>query len=247
MQATYFWNKLYLYCNKVVFGIIFILISLNSFSQGKRIKEKVINLPHYDERFFHYGFTVAVNEASYNIDHSDYFFKNTDSIIKINPDRTIGFTLGFIINLHINDNLDLRFLPNVGFYERNISYQYSSALGEVKQEIASNMLELPMLLKFKSRREGNFRAYVVGGIKPSMEVSSKKAESDGKKSLRVNDNDFVVEYGFGIDVYNPMFKFSPEIRFAHGLNNMLVKDPNVYSQTLNRVSTHTVTLYFHFE
>ena len=246
MQIINFWNKLYLHCSKVILLLFFFGFSLTTFSQ-KKFTEKVINLPHYDERFFHYGFTVALNEGAYNIDHSDYFFNNTDSIIKINPDRTLGFTIGFIINLHINDNLDFRVLPNVGFYERNISYQYTSSLGEVKQKIGSNMLELAMLLKFKSRREGNFRAYVIGGLKPSMEVSSQRAQSTGEKNLRVTDNDLVVEYGFGVDVYNPMFKFSPEIRFAHGLNNMLVKDPNVYAQTLDRVSTHTITLYFHFE
>jgi len=247
MQTINVWNKLNIHSNKVVFLSLFLIASFVSFSQCKRNKEKVINLPHYDDRFFHYWFTVGLNGASYDIEQSDYFFTNTDSIYKINPDRTIGFTIGFIINLHINDNFDLRILPNAGFYNRNISYQYDSPRGEVVQEIESNVLELPMLLKFKSRREGNFRAYVIGGIKLGAEVSSKVKESDGELNLRVKDNDFIVEYGFGIDVYNPMFKFSPEIRFAHGLNNMLVKDPNVYSKMLDRVSTHTVTLYFHFE
>ena len=246
MQAINFWDKFNLHSGKVIFLVLVLFCSFNSNAQ-KRNKEKVQNLPHYDERFFHYGFSVAVNDASYNINHSNYFFNNTDSISKVNPDRTLGFTLGFIVNLHLNDNFDFRILPNVGFYQRNISYQYTNGLGEVKQEIESNVIELPMLLKFKSKREGNFRAYVVGGIKPGIEVSSKLKESDGSDRLRVKDNDFVVEYGFGIDVYNPMFKFSPEIRFAHGLNNMLKKDPNVYAQMLDRVSTHTVTLYFHFE
>ena len=247
MQITNVWNKLNLYSNKVIFLALFLIFSFTSFSQGKRNKEKVMNLPHYDEGFFHYGFTVGLNGAAYNIEHSDYFFNNTDSIYKINPNRTLGFTLGFIINLHINDNFDLRILPNVGFYNRNIAFEYDSPRGEEVQEIESNVLELPILLKFKSRREGNFRAYVIGGIKLGAEVSSKLKEDDGELNLRVKDSDFIVEYGFGVDVYNPMFKFSPEIRFAHGLNNMLVKDPNVYSKNLDRVSTHTVTLYFHFE
>ena len=245
MQASYIWNKLNIYSRKVILLSLLVFSFSISFAQ-KDHKEKVINLPHYDERFFHYGFTVALNGAAYNVKHSNYFLNNTDSIISINGERTIGFTLGFIINLHINDNFDFRVLPNVGFYNRNLSYEFNT-LGEVKQEIESNVLELPMLLKFKSRRQGNFRAYVIGGIKPGIEVSSKIKESDGENSLRVRDNDLVIEYGFGVDIYNPMFKFSPEIRFAHGLNNMLVNDPNIFAKSLDRISTHTVTLYFHFE
>lgn len=245
MQTPNFWNKLNIHSRKVIFLFMLTIISFTSFSQ-KRNKERVINLPNYDGRFFHYGFSVALNEAAYNINHSDFFFNNTDTIYKITPDRTIGFTLGFVINLHINDNIDFRVLPNVGFYNRDITY-YHANNGSTTQKIESNVLELPMLFKFKSRREGNFRAYVVGGIKPGLEVSSKLKESDGSKRLRVRDDDFIIEYGFGVDIYNPMFKFSPEIRFAHGLNNMLINDPNIYSKTLNRISTHTITLYFHFE
>lgn len=248
MQTTNVWNKLNLHSREVILLLFAVLSFSVSFAQ-KDHKEKVINLPHYDERFFHYGFTVALNGAAYNLQHSDYFYNNNDSITpySINGDRTIGFTLGFIINLHINDNFDFRVLPNVGFYNRNLSYQFDK-LGEVKQEIESNVLELPMLLKFKSRRQGNFRAYVIGGVKLGAEVSSNKASSTGEDNLRVLNNDLVVEYGLGVDIYNPMFKFSPEIRFAHGLNNMLLKgDPNIYTKSLDRISTHTVTLYFHFE
>lgn len=246
MVALNIWHKRYIHSRKVTFLVFLLVSSWSVHAQKRDHQEKVINLPHYDERFFHYGFTVAVNGAAYTIDHSDYFLQNTDSITSINADRTIGFTIGFIINLHINDNFDFRVLPNVGFYNRNLTYDFSSQR-EVKQEIESNVLELPMLLKFKSRREGNFRVYVIGGVKPGVEVSSNQKQSTGEKNLRIKDNDFVIEYGLGVDIYNPMFKFSPEIRFAHGLNNMMVNDPNVYAKSLDRLTTHTVTLYFHFE
>ena len=246
MDIFNIWNKLNLRSSKIVWVILFFLVISQGYSQKNKINNRTKNLPNYDDRTFHYGFTIGINSASYNVNPSDFYLKNNDSILGINSINSLGFTLGFIVNFHISDNFDLRLLPNVGFYNRNIEYKFPTR-GKIIQEIESNVIELPLLLKYKSRRQGNFRAYVIGGVKPGVEVASNKKLSNGKENLRVQDIDLVLEYGFGIDVYNPMFKFSPEIRFAHGIPNMLIKDPNIFSKTLDRVSTHTVTLYFHFE
>ena len=246
MDTFNIWDKLNIRSSKIVLLLLFLSVTNHSFSQHK-IDSKAINLPNYDERQFHYGFTVGINNAAYEIKHSEFYIQNNDSILGINPERSMGFTVGFIVNFHINDNFDFRLLPNVGFYNRDLEYTFKT-IGVIKQEVETNVIELPLLLKYKSTRQGNFRAYVIGGVKPGIEVSSKVKEGTGEENLRVQNLDLVVEYGFGVDVYNPMFKFSPEIRFAHGLQNMLVKgDPNVFTQSLDRISTHTVTLYFHFE
>jgi hypothetical protein len=55
-----------------------------------------------------------------------------------------------------------------------------------------------------------------------------------------------VDYGFGFDLFYEYFKLSPELRFSHGITNMLVKDPNVYSKALDRLSSHTVSFYLYF-
>ena len=87
---------------------------------------------------------------------------------------------------------------------------------------------------------------MVGGVKPGIETGAKKKEKPNT-DLRLNSFDFAVDYGVGLDIYYPLFKFSPEIRISHGLYNMLIHDPNAYSQSLLKLTTHTITLYLHFE
>ena len=88
--------------------------------------------------------------------------------------------------------------------------------------------------------------YMLAGIKPALEVGSKKNEIQNDR-LRARVIDFNIEYGLGFDMYYPLFKFSPEIRFSHGFVNMKVDDPNEYARSINTMLTHTVTLYFNFE
>ncbi|WP_262922895.1 hypothetical protein [Hymenobacter cellulosilyticus] len=44
-----------------------------------------------------------------------------------------------------------------------------------------------------------------------------------------------------------MFKFAPELRFSHGLSNLLVPGKDVYSRSLQSMKSNTVTLYLNFE
>ena len=208
------------------------------------------NMPDYEERNLHYGFSVGLNNSRFAIRHSDYFINNRDEILSVTPVPTTSFTLGFILNMHLNDIFDLRALPNVGFYNRDMLYEF---VNEDKltsesplRQLESTVIELPLLFKYKSYRHKNFRVYVVGGIKPGIEVNNKRKQ-DRETILRVKSGDLSVEYGVGLDIYNPMFKFSPEIRFSHGLPNQLVPDANVFAESLSRISTHTITLFFHFE
>ena len=87
---------------------------------------------------------------------------------------------------------------------------------------------------------------MIAGINPGIEVGSKKGEIQEDR-LRSTTFDFNFEYGFGFDFYYPLFKFSPEIRFSHGFSNLRNRDPNIYSKSINKMFTHTITVYFNFE
>jgi hypothetical protein len=86
---------------------------------------------------------------------------------------------------------------------------------------------------------------MVGGIKPAIEIGSNKKDK-GTQDLRTNNVDLSVDYGFGFDLFYEYFKLSPELRFSHGISNMLVKDTNIYSTALQRLSSHTVSFYLYF-
>ena len=222
---------------------------------SKTVKRKGQNLVSYDDRRLHYGFFLALNKSGFRVNASPYFNQQlTDTVLRpdtrlyaINPRSSLGFTTGFILNIRLFDLLDARVLPTVSFYQRYVDFRYQndSVVTELKQSTFS-FIELPILLKYKSQRRNNTRMYMIAGIKPGIEVGSKKGEIQDDR-LRSTTFDFNVEYGFGFDLYYPLFKFSPEVRFSHGFSNLRNVDPNSYSKSIKKMYTHTVTFYFNFE
>lgn len=200
------------------------------------------NLPFYDDKFMHYGFTLGVNGSGFQSKTSAKYL--TDTISSASGTYTPGFSLGFIVNFRLHDHFDLRVLPTVGFYSRNIKYDfYNSA---ETQTIESTFMEIPLMLKYKSMRRTNSRIYVLGGFKAAIEAGAKKKQRKSS-DLRTNGFDFCLDMGVGMDLYYPLFKFSPELRFSHGLLNLLSNDPNVYSSSLSRLSSNTISLFLNFE
>ncbi|WMJ75666.1 porin family protein [Cytophagaceae bacterium ABcell3] len=203
-----------------------------------------LNLPFYDDKRMHYGFTLGMNAARFNLTHSNYYLESDTLTSALSPGRP-GFSLGFIVNMKFADYFDLRLLPTVSFYERTVVYRYRGGAFE-EQQNESTFIEFPLLVKYKSQRRGNMRMYAVGGVKAGIEAGANKRDR-GDDQLRVNTMDFAIEYGAGLDFYFPLFKFSPEIRLSHGLVNLLSRDPNIYARSLNRLNTHTISLFLHFE
>lgn len=242
MEKINFWNKFYLYRSKIVLSCLFVLtLSISGFSQ---IKHRPINLANYEDRKLHYGFTLGLNSTRYSLIHSDFYVRE-DTVTSVLAPRSVGFSLGFILNYKLADYFALRLLPTVSFYERKVEYLLIDG-SKIDQITESTFIEIPLLAQYKSQRRGNLRFYVNAGLKAGIEAGAKKKEKKPSE-LRTQNFDLSFDYGIGMDIFYPFFKFSPEIRFSHGLLNMLNNDPNVFANSLNRVTTHTVSLFLHFE
>jgi hypothetical protein len=203
------------------------------------------NNPNYDDKKLTYGFLIALHTSNYQVNYADQFItQQFDTVHSVNPMWSSGFSLGFIVNYRITDLLDLRLTPQVAFYEQRVRYQYTDETF-TDATVESTMVETPILLKYKSERRGNIRMYMIGGIKPGFEASGKKDQT--KAELELKEMNLSIEAGFGFDLYYPLFKFSPEIRFSHGLVDILGNRNNEFGQPLTRVNTNTVTVYFLFQ
>jgi hypothetical protein len=106
---------------------------------------------------------------------------------------------------------------------------------------------LPFLLKYSSKRRKNSRMYFVAGVSPTIDVGGSKRSERIDNQLRLDKNNFQIEYGAGLDLFYPFFKFAPEIRVAHGMPNLLIPDNNAFARSLNKVTTTNITLYLFFE
>lgn len=213
--------------------------------QGFSQKQKTKNLPFYDEKKLHYGFQIGLHNAYYNVKHSEKFVGDGDSTVSIIPNATAGFSLGFILNFKLKDELwNLRLLPAVVFYDRKVDFQYPNTLKT--QRFETTVIEFPVLLKYQSVRRNNLRMYMTGGFMASYEVGNKRAELDDN-GLVTKSTNLEVQYGAGFDIYFDMFKFSPEIRFSHGLMNVMLDNGSAFARSIDRLTTHKVAIYINFE
>lgn len=261
MLSVNLWNIVHLYRNKITFFILALFfLSFSAEAQmGKRGKE--INNPNYDKRFVSYGFLLAIHTSNYKLEYSDAFATpenplhnqySLDQVHSVLPRWTTGFNLGFIVNFRFSDQFDTRLTPQVAFYEHHLDYRFlsnSSTNGPilVEQIIESTLVEFPLLLKYKSERRGNTRVYLLTGVKPGIEVSGKNQIQSGNETLDIREGNLSVEVGAGLDIYFPLFKFSPEIRYSRGLTNLHRNLENQYSASIRELNTNTITLYFLFQ
>lgn len=243
MQTFNLRDQFHLHWNKV---IIILLLAGFSF-QAQSQNDVSENLIDYDEQWIHYGFLIGIHSAKYRIQYSEaYSSPALDSLHSVVPGNLPGWKVGFVVDMSLLENLSFRVLPTVGFYEQDLTYRFAdrTSITELKD---ATLVELPLMLKYKSARRGNVAMYVTGGISPSLEASGKGDELDSREHLELRNWNFSVDAGVGFDLYFPLFKFSPEVRYSWGVRNMLTADPNSFDLALDKLTYHNFTFYITFE
>ncbi|MEZ4971664.1 MAG: porin family protein [Cyclobacteriaceae bacterium] len=244
MQAINIWNKLALHRNKIV---LLGLLVLSVPSYGQHFKWARQHNPNYDERKISYGFMIGIHTSAYQVKYSDQFVTQAfDTVHSVLTPFSPGFSLGFLVNLRLNSDLDLRIMPKAGFYDHKLQYNYTDESSQT-QLTETTMVEFPILLKYKSMRRGNVRMYMIGGFTPSIEASGKNDIQATTDVLDIKKTNLTIDAGIGFDFYFPLFKFSQEIRFSRGLSNMLGPDPSKFKEPISRVNTNTISVYFIFQ
>lgn len=216
---------------------------------GALLQAQQLNMPNYDsKKKIHFGFTLALNSNDFRLRMHENFL-NIDTLQRVSIKRFPGFILGGIANWRINDNFDLRVLPSIAFAQRNISYTFVNPANNRTVKIESVYLEVPLLIKFKTKRFRNHRFYTIAGVKYSYDLAS---NIDANRSLAdpvvaVYPNSLSYEVGCGLDIYFPYFKFSPEIKLTNSFTNVLVKDGYVYTEAFDGLWSRIFNFSFHFE
>jgi hypothetical protein len=245
MYKAYFWNMFDLHRNQVAVLVLVMLTSLSASAQKFRWARE--NNPRYDERRISYGFIIGLHSSRYQVKYSDQFVTpQYDTVHSVMAPASGGFSLGGLVNFRLFDELDLRLMPKAGFYDHKLTYQYTNEQSQ-DQLIETAIMEFPVCLKYKSMRRGNIRMYMVGGLTPSFELSGKNDVESNTANLSVKKNDLTVDAGVGFDLYFPLFKFSPELRFSRGLMNVIGHDPSVFKDPLSRLNTSAIQVYLIFQ
>jgi hypothetical protein len=238
---------------RLKFIILSLLIFFSVFAQEKRLQ----NLPEYEHKLLHFGFTVGTNFMNFGITKDGLFLneKKTNQIYSIEYESIPGFQLGPISNLHMGEYFDLRLLINLSFGQRNLKYLLvedttlqNPVLTTHTMKLSSTYLEFPLLLKYKAVRLNNFRPYLIAGINPKIDLAAQKEiKEEEMPKIRLSRYDLAWEIGFGIDLYLPYFKFSPEIKYSRGINNMIVRDNTQFTSCIKMMNSNIWMVSFHFE
>jgi len=243
---------------KIIIAFL-LFLPFNIFSQPDHTMK---NMPQYDLKPIHFGFTVGFNTMDFVINKSDSFLMSAgknkfklDQVYGVESQTNTGINLGPIVNFRLAPFLDFRFLIVLSFGQRNMLYKVlqDSTHGNYKfntytMQIESTFIEFPMLLKYKAKRIQNFRPYLIAGFNPKYDLAAqKKIKPEEMPKIRLNSFDMYYEMGTGIDFYFPFFKLSTEIKYSAGIRNMLQPDGTQYTTAISSMKSNIWYFSFHFE
>ncbi len=271
---VYHQNKIILKTIKISIFLLAILFA-GSLQAQDLFKSQVKNLPNYDYAPYHFGFILALNDMHFTIDPIDELhlqkFQPVDAddvlpspddmnVLGIDYTSHYGFTVGIVGNLRLGQYADLRFIPSLAFGERIINFEiarnYQSNNNRAddtifkEKRIPSTYIDFPLMLKYKSKRYNNIRAYLIGGMKYSLDLASlsdRESESSNNILMKLDRNDVYAEIGFGFDYYLGFFKFGTEIKMSYSLMDPLLREGNMYSGSIEDLRSKIFQLSFTFE
>lgn len=230
---------------------LLLILFLGCFSILQAQRRVQLNLPKYDQKNYHFGFILGVNQMFFSMDRVPEF-NELDSLYILESTPELGFNIGIVSNLRLSENWDLRFVPTLSFGERNLHYTFlldDERYFEDKKKIESTHIDFPINLKFKANRVNNFRAYVLSGVKFSVDLASqaKKKEQDDELRVKLERDDMALEFGVGFDFYTHYFKFGTELKMSYGVQNLLRQEGNIYTRGLEGLQSKIFQLSFTFE
>lgn len=244
MHTAYVRRRIHLHWPQaLIFLLLLTLCYGPTQAQGYKYVRK--HLERYDDKEIHYGFFFAAPVTRFSVGYSPAFL-TADSAYRIYSPNKANFRVGFVINAFLHEHFDLRLAPSVSLFDREVIYDYPGGTSRSEKR-ESTWLDFPLLLKYKSLRRNNSRMYLLAGGAFSIETNVRRKELQGASRLSTGTMDFAVEYGVGFEQFFEYFKFAPELRFSHGLVNLYRPTSNAAGIGINRLTSHTVTLYLNFE
>ena len=234
-------------------NLSFIALYLLSFQVEAQLftKERVLNNENFDKPRLSYGYYLGLNSYDFNIDYKS-------NLKDIQVIKSTGFNVGLIGNLRINDFFDIRLEPGLVMSNRTLSYSgtYFEGLifneNELKREIRSTYIHIPLLLKISTKRINNIKPFVVGGVSTALNLSSNQdnPEDNSQGNFRLLKNNLFYEIGIGIDIYLTWFKFTPSVRGVFSLIDEHIKDldpDSPWTRNISKMQTRGVFINFTFQ
>lgn len=236
------------------------IIVLGAVCALARGQEGVVeNRPYTDLRPVHFGIVAGMNMQDTEFTNVGPQVLSTGEAADISCDQSawdIGFHVGVLAEFRLSQYVAFRLAPQLYFNTRQIEFRNNLDAKENieprRQDLRTVYVGADCDLVFASKRWGNRRPYVLAGIAPMYNLTTKANDY-----VRLKSGDVFVEFGLGCDFYLPFFKLRPELKFMYGLTNCLdknnitnmkVDNPMLpYASSIDGARSKMLVLSFYFE
>jgi hypothetical protein len=183
--------------------------------------------------------------------------ETVETVVCDQDNWTPGFSVGVLADQRLSKHFALRLAPTMHFGAKHLAFRHLNRLDpdglilEQRQDMKNTYIALPINVKFSAERFNNYRPYIIGGINPMINLTSKSQDI-----VQLKRYDTMVEIGLGCDFYLPFFKLIPELKFSYSLIDALDKghadeltDANqrIYTNSVSAGHAKMITLTFYFE
>lgn len=220
--------------------------------------------PYIDLRPMHFGISVGFHVQDIEFQNVgpqvvtlDDGTETTETILCDQDNWNPGFSVGVLADQRISKHLNIRFAPTMHFGAKHLTFRNISRTDNegriitATQDMKNTYIAFPIDLKFSAERFNNYRPYIIGGVNPMLNLTSKSQDF-----IQLKRYETMVEIGLGCDFYLPFFKLIPELKFSYSLTNALDKghsdeltDANarLFANSVSAGHAKMVTLTFYFE
>ena len=236
---------------KILISFLFLSISIFESEAQLFTKERLLNNENFDKAPLSYGYYLGFNSYDFNIDYKS-------NVKDIQVLKAVGFNVGLIGNVRINDYFDVRLEPGLVMSNRILSYSITYFDGltyeekDLEREIRSTYIHIPLLIKISTKRINNIKPFIVGGISTALNLSSNQDNPDDNSNgnFRMIKNNLFYELGVGIDIYLTWFKFTPSLRGVFSLKDEHVPDFDAnspWTSNIDQMQTRGLFINFTFQ
>ena len=207
-----------------------------------------INRPDHDDKPYHFGINLGLNRSHFSFTHHPLFMQ-MDSVLVVESINSTGLNLAWLVDKKLSDHFNLRTYPlNITFTEKAFEYslKYPDPFGGENaitiKKVQSISLTLPVQLKFSSDRIGNFRVYMMGGVKAEYDMAANAGAKKAENLIKLNRLDYGVEAGLGFHFYYPYFVLTTELKSGWGMGNLHSRDKDLkFSNVIDKINSRTIT------
>jgi hypothetical protein len=148
---------------------VFLLLGYTGTAQFN--ENPIINLENEDKAFLNWGYYLGFNQYDFKFN-----YKNDLEDVLVN--KSLGFNVGLIGEMRLHEFLDLRFEPGLFYTQRTLGFPGFTEENQAIREVKSTYINFPLLLKVSTKRFGNWKPYIVGGVATTMNLGANEDALD---------------------------------------------------------------------